>query len=115
MSNILYVNLIEFKEANNKHAETCYAIVASDNYDTSFNELLDEQFESLKSPIDVLEYILNNNCEKWQESFEVIINEDGGKELVAQQGIIVNMNGDEFCFSPNQILAAHAIGDCDDV
>ena len=102
MSNILYVNLIEFKEANSKYAESSYAIVAHDNYDTSFNELCDEQFESLKSPIDTLEYILNNNGEKWQESFEVVVTEEGRKELIAQQGIIVNMNGDEFCFAPHR-------------
>jgi hypothetical protein len=39
MSNILFVNLIEFKELNQKHQEVGYAIVAHDSYDTSFNEV----------------------------------------------------------------------------
>ena len=110
MSNILYVNLIEFKELNQKHQEVCYAIVAHDSYDTSFNEINLDQLEELKTPIDTLEYIRNANGEKWHESFEIIVNEDGGKALIAYQPICITMDGTESCFSQT-----HAMVDCDDV
>ena len=115
MSNVLYVNFIEFKEANCEHARIYHAIAANDSYDSSFNEINDKQINCFQSPIDILKFILNNNGEKWHESFEIVTNEDGGMELIAHQSIIVNANGDCFCFSPNQILAAHAIGDCDGI